>query len=424
MPEPLALFGGPKTIRTRFQRYNSIGKEEAEAARAVVETGLLSGYGGAWGPCFYGGPQVQAFERGWEAAFGVRHAVAVNSATSGLIAAVGAIGIEPGDEVIVSPWTMAASATAILIWNGIPVFADIEPDTFNLDPRAIEANITPRTRAIMVPDIFGHPADLDAIMAIADRHGLQVIEDCAQSPSALYHGRRAGTVGHIGVYSLNFHKHIHTGEGGVCVSNDPELAERMQMIRNHAEAVVAGKGETDLRNMIGFNFRMNEVEAAIGQQQLKKLPALTAGRAAIAERLTRQLADLPGVRTPVVRRGCTHVYYVYALTLSLDRLGVSRARLLEALTAEGVPDLMAGYVVLYRLPLYQRRIAHGSKGFPWTAPFYQGQVSYEPGICPVAERLHDRDMLGIQPCLYEYSDQAVDLVLEAFRKVWDNLERL
>ena len=132
MPEPLALFGGPKTIRTRFQRYNAIGKEEAEAARAVVETGLLSGYVGSWGPGFCGGPQVQAFERAWEAAFGVRHAVSVNSATSGLIAAVGAIGIEPGDEVIVSPWTMSASATAILIWNGIPVFADIEPETDSL----------------------------------------------------------------------------------------------------------------------------------------------------------------------------------------------------------------------------------------------------------------------------------------------------
>src|SRR5262249_9847457 len=156
-------------------------------AKAVVETGLLSGYGGAWGPCFFGGPQVQAFERAWEADFGVRHAVAVNSATSGLIAAVGAVGIEPGDEVIVSPWTMAASATANLVWNAIPVFADIEPDTFNLDPASVAANLTPRTRAIMVPDIFGHAADLDPLMAIADRHGLKVIEDCAQTPSALYH---------------------------------------------------------------------------------------------------------------------------------------------------------------------------------------------------------------------------------------------
>jgi perosamine synthetase len=424
MPESLALFGGPKTIRAPFVRYNPIGKEEVEAAKAVVETGLLSGFGGAWGPCFYGGPKVQAFERAWEADFGVRHAVVVNSATSGLMAAIGAVGVEPGDEVIVSPWTMAASATSILVWNAIPVFADIEPDTFNLDPAAVEAKITPRTRAIMVPDIFGHPADLDAIMALADRHGLKVIEDCAQSPWALYHGRRAGTVSHIGVYSLNFNKHIHTGEGGVCVTNEPELAERLQLIRNHAEVVVAAKGTTDLTNMVGFNWRMNEIEAAIGLEQLKKLRGLTAGRIAVAEQFTRGLAGLSGLKTPVVKKGCSHVYYVYALTLGVDQLGVSRARILEALKAEGVPDLMAGYVVVYYLPLYQRRIAYGSKGFPWTAPFYEGRVSYERGICPVAERLHEREMLGILTCLYEYSDREIALVIEAFQKVWDNLSRL
>ena len=141
--EPLALWGGSKTISRPFKRYNSIGAEEVAAAKAVVESGILSKFLGCWEPDFYGGPRVQAFERAWEAYFGVQHAVTVNSWTSGLIAAVGALGIEPGDEVIVSPWTMCASATAILHWNAIPVFADIEPETFNLDPRAVEANITP-----------------------------------------------------------------------------------------------------------------------------------------------------------------------------------------------------------------------------------------------------------------------------------------
>ena len=159
---------------------------------------------------------------------------------------------------------MSASATAILVWNAIPVFADIEEDTFNLDPASIERNITPYTKAIMVTDIFGHAADLDAIMDIARRHGLKVIEDAAQAPGAMYKGRHVGTVADIGVYSLNYHKHIHTGEGGVCVTNDATLAERLQLIRNHAESVVAGKGVTDLCNMIGFNFRMTEIEAAIG----------------------------------------------------------------------------------------------------------------------------------------------------------------
>src|ERR1017187_1618402 len=215
MTTELALFGGPKTIAAPFARYNSIGREEAEAAKAVVDSGLLSGFYGSWDGKFFGGDKVRQFEGDWAEFFAVKHAVTVNSATSGLIAAVGAIGIEPGDEVIVSPWTMSATATAILVWNAIPVFSDIEDETFNLDPAAIERNITPRTRAIVVTNIFGHPADLDAIMAIARKHKLKVIEDCAQAPAARYRGRFAGTVADIGVFSLNYHKHIHTGEGGV-----------------------------------------------------------------------------------------------------------------------------------------------------------------------------------------------------------------
>src|SRR6185503_8869326 len=154
--------------------------------------------------------KVREFERQCESYFGVKHAITVNSWTSGLIAAVGAVGIEPGDEVIVSPWTMCASATAILHWNAIPVFGDIEPETFCLDPASVEANITPYTRAILAVDIFGHSADIDALMTLAARHGLQVITDTAQAPGTRYKGRLTGTSAHVGGYSLNYHKHIHT----------------------------------------------------------------------------------------------------------------------------------------------------------------------------------------------------------------------
>ena len=290
----LAILGGPKAIPKPLSRYNSIGQEELEAVKGVMETGVLSRFLGCWEPDFYGGEKIQEFEREWARYFSVNHAVTVNSNTSGLIAALGAIGLEPGDEVIVSPWTMSASATSILVWNGIPVFADIEAETFNLDPTAIEKNITPYTKAIMVPDIFGHAADLERIMALARQYHLKVIEDAAQAPGALYQGRQVGTIADIGVYSLNYHKHIHTGEGGVCVTNDPCLAERMQLIRNHAEAVVEDKGVKDLSNMIGFNFRMCEIEAAIGLEQLKKLPGLVAQRAAAADRLSAGIRHLKG----------------------------------------------------------------------------------------------------------------------------------
>lgn len=420
----LALHGGPKVIRQPFTRYNPIGPEEMDAAKGVLESGVLSKFVGSWESDFFGGPKVQAFERAWEATFRVRHAVTVNSLTSGLIAAVGAAGVQPGDEVIVTPWTMSASATAILVWNAIPVFADIERDTFNLDPASIEARITPHTRAIMAVDVFGHPADLDAIMDIAARHDLVVIEDCAQAPWALYKGRFSGTVAHIGGFSLNFHKQIHTGEGGVCVTNDARLAERLQLIRNHAEAVVGDKGVSELANMIGFNFRLGEIEAAIGVEQLRKLPRLVAERQAGAERLTRGLTGLPGLRVPVIKPGCTHVYYVYPLVLDASVTGVPRATLVEALAAEGIPGLMGGYTNIHLLPIYQKRIAYGARGFPWVPEIYRGNVSYRKGICAVAESLHERDFLGMEFCLHRYTDGEVDLVIEAFRKVWQHLPEL
>lgn len=420
----LALLGGPKTIELPFVRYNPIGAEEVQAAKAVVESGVLSQFIGAWHEDFNGGPKVREFERACEAYFGVRHAITVNSWSSGLTAAIGAIGIEPGDEVIVSPWTMCASATAILHWNAIPVFADIEPDTFCLDPAAVEASITPYTKAIMAVDIFGHSANMHALMDIAARHGLKVISDTAQAPGAMYHGRHAGTLAHVGGYSLNYHKHIHTGEGGILVTDDDLLAERMRMIRNHAEAVVAGRGWDDLTNMIGYNFRLGEIESAMGIEQLKKLAGFVGDRQRAAQRLDSGLAGLKGLRTPPVTEGCTHAYYVYAMTLDPVALGVPRTRILEALAAEGVQGLSGAYQNLHLLPMYQKKMAYGSKGFPWTSDICRRDVSYSKGICPVAEGLNDSTYLGFAMCLHQLTDPEVDMLVAAFRKVWANLPAL
>jgi len=422
-PNKLALFGGDKAIASPFKNYNSIGQEELDAAKRVIESGVLSQFLGAWHEDFYGGPKVREFEEKAADYFAVKHAITVNSWTSGLVAAIGAIGIEPGDEVIVTPWTMSATATAILHWNGIPVFADIDRDTYNLSPASIEKCISPYTRAIVVADIFGQSADLDEIMAIAVKHGLKVVSDTAQAPGAFYKTRYAGTCAHVGGFSLNYHKHIHTGEGGILVTDDDEIAERLQLIRNHAEVVVGDKGVTNLSNMIGHNFRLGEIECAIGIEQLKKLKYLVESRQELAFRLTSGLQHLPGLLTPVVRPDRTHAYYVYPMQLDVGSLGVSRDRICDALNAEGVA-VNRRYQNIHLLPLYQRRIAYGSNGFPWNSEICKRTVSYEKGICPVAETLNDQLYLGFGLCVYDLTSADIEKILNAFRKVWDGLHLL
>lgn len=421
--QPLALMGGESVIRQQFSKYNPIGLEEVEAAKKVIESGVLSQYLGCWAPDFFGGPKVQEFERQCADYFNVKHAITVNSWTSGLIAAIGAIEIEPGDEVIVSPWTMSASATAIMHWNAIPVFADIDRSTFNLDPKSIEKNISQYTKAIMVPDIFGQSADMDKIMTIARKHNLRVISDTAQAPGAKYKNRFAGTCADIGGYSLNYHKHIHTGEGGILVTNDDSLAKRMQLIRNHAEVVVEDMGVENLANMIGFNFRLGEIECAIGIEQLKKLDGLVKNRQKLASQLNDGLQNLKGLQVPLVSLDCTHVYYVYPLIVNSVELGVSRDLLHKALKAEGV-ELVNRYQNIHLLPMYQKKIAYGSSGFPWSSDICRRSVSYAKGICPVAEELQDNSYLGIGLCQYAYSSADIELIVSAFHKVWGHLEDL
>jgi perosamine synthetase len=423
MSEKLALHGGEPVISRPFPPYRSLGEEEIAAANRVLRSGVLSAYLGAAGTGFMGGTEVRGLEAEAAAYFGVRHAVAVNSWTSGLITAVGAIGIEPGEEVIVTPWTMAASATAIVHWNAIPVFADIDPATFTLDPRAVERAITPRTRAIMAVDIFGQSADMEALCAIASRHGLKIISDSAQAPGARYRERFAGTLADVGGYSLNYHKHIHTGEGGILVTDSDRYAERARLIRNHAEAAVESDDPAELANMIGYNFRLGELESAIAREQLRKLAAKVASRQRAAAQISAGLAGLPGLELPRVAEGCSHVYYVFGMKLDCERLGVTRAAIVAALRAEGVTGLGAGYQNIHRLPMFVHGVAYGSRGFPWRA-VDGGERRASTAACPVAERLHQRDFFYLGLCAHEYDDAQVRLLLAAFHKVWDKLAAL
>jgi dTDP-4-amino-4,6-dideoxygalactose transaminase len=417
----LAILGGSPVIAQPFPRFNTIDDREASFVSEVLKTGILSAYVGAAGDGFMGGEWVRRLEREAAEQFGVQHAVAVNSWTSGLVAAIGALGLEPGTQVITTPWTMAATATAILHWNCIPVFADIDPNTYNICPRSVERLITDKTGAILAVDIFGLSCDVASLRHLCDTYGLSLVLDSAQAPAARNGDDFAGTCGDIGGLSLNYHKHIHCGEGGILFTNDQKLAQKLCLIRNHGEVVVDSKAPEDLNNMLGFNFRMGEIEASIAVAQLQKLPSIVLARQEAAKRLTERLSGLEGLSTPFVPADFQHVYYVYAMQIDSEITGVSREKIVDALRAEGVPSLASGYQNLHLLPMYQQRIAYGTRGFPWTAFDSGNEVRYGSGSCPVAERLHQSSFIGLNLCMHDYNDSQTELVIQAFEKVWSRL---
>lgn len=375
-----------------FEPHNSIGKEEMRAVKSVMRSGELSRFLGSKHPDFNGGKKIQEFEEKWASYFETNHALSVNSATSGLIAALGAIGIEPGDEVITSPWTMSATAMAILHWNAIPIFADIDPETFCISAKSIDSKITPRTKVILAVDVFGQSCEMIEIMNLAARYKLKVISDTSQAPGALYQNKFAGTIADIGVFSLNYHKHIHTGEGGVVVTNNSDVAERIRLIRNHGESVIETDNSINLVNIVGYNFRMGEIEAAIGIEQLKKLKSIVNQRQENASQFNQILMDLPGVVTPKVPEENTHAYYVYPLKIVKDKMRVNKFVLAEELKKNGILGISTKYQNLHLLPIFQKKIAYGSAGFPWTLETVK--TDYSKGLCPIAEELQDISYLG------------------------------
>ncbi len=370
-----------KVRTTPYPSYNPIGEEEVRTAAEVVKTGLLSDFLGRHDEKFLGGRQVRELERRWADHHRVRHAVAFNSGTSALIAGVGALGILPGDEVLVIAYSMCISATAPLFYDAIPVFVDIEDTFYGMDPARIEAAITPRTKALLPVDLFGQSCDMKALGDIARRHGLRVLSDTSHAPGCRYENGFAGTFADIGVYSLNQHKIIHCGEGGIAVTNDDDLARRLQLIRNHGEAVVAEMGYHDLRNIVGGNYRLGEVEAAIAIEQLKKLPRLVEQRVALAEELTRHLSELDFLVPPKVRPGSEHVYYLYPVLDNVRHLGIPLYRLSE------------GYVrPLYLEPIFAEPDRF-KEGYPFSLLATGDRPSYRRGICPVTERLWEKELI-------------------------------
>jgi dTDP-4-amino-4,6-dideoxygalactose transaminase len=419
-----AILGG-KPVRTNpFPKRWTMGEAEKAAALKVLDSDVLSAFIGGPGKYFLGGEKVRAFEADWAQRYGFRHAISVNSWTSGLMIAAGAVGVEPGDEVICSPFTMSASATCAMFYGGIPVFADIDPDTFCLDPASVEARITERTKAIIVVHLFGCPTDMDAILRIARPRGIRVIEDAAQAPGVFSRGRAVGAIGDVGGFSLNFHKHIHTGEGGMIVTNDDGLAWRCQLIRNHGENAIEAQEAEELTNLIGGNYRLTELQAAIGIEQLKRLDRYLATRQELAAHLDARLSALGGLTAPRVPEDSTHAFYVYPIKYDATQAGLPRSLFVRAVSAELPPPdgfestpLTEGYVKpLYLSTLYQRRMALGRRGYPFA---YNARVEYDyrQGLCPVAERMYEQELL-LSPLVREpLTATDLDDLADAMEKV-------
>lgn len=369
---------------------------ELDLVREVLESGWLSARFGE---------VARRFEQEFAAKFGAKYAIAVNSGTSTLHMAVAAAGVGPGDEVIVPPFTVVCTPAAVIHHNGIPVFADIDPDTFNIDPEDIKRKITPRTKAIIPVPIFGLTCEMDPIMEIAEKYGLTVIEDCAQTYLSEYKGRYAGALGHIGSFSLEQTKHITTGDGGMLITSDEKLAIKMRQVGDHG---VAGLTADDGRfganvsgyEIIGWNYRMPEVVAAVGLAQLRKLDRFLASRREVASYYGRVLDKCEWIRPQLVPEYATHTYYAHVSRFVPEKAPVTRDRFKEILAEEEVASGWCAWrYPAHMQPAITEESAYGGKfGCPTRCPHAARKVEYGQGVCPVAESIH-QNLLHFGTCL-------------------------
>lgn len=315
-----------------------IGEEEIEAVTEVLKSGMIAQ-----------GPKVDQFQKEFSKFVETKHSIATSSGTTALHTALLAAGVKPGDEVITTPFTFAATSNSILYSNATPVYADITPETFNLNPEKIEEKITDKTKAIVPVHLYGQPADMDAINEIAEKHDLKVIEDAAQAHGAVYKGKKIGSIGDLGCFSFYPTKNMTTSEGGMVTTNDDDLAEKSGMIRAH------GESKRYEQSLLGYNYRMTDIAASIGLVQLKKIDEFNAKRNENAEYLSKGMEDIPGITTPIVADNVTHVFHQYTIRVSKDR-----DKFKEFLTENGIGTGIHYPIVLYKQPFYEKMSITGN----------------------------------------------------------------
>lgn len=401
----LAIDGGAPVRKRPLPGGKKVGKEELKELVDVIDSGCLYRWGGS---------KVIQFEKAFAELHGVSHAVACNSGTSSLHIGLAMLDPAPGDEVITCPVTDLGSILPIVFHNCIPIFADLDPETYNMDIESLEANITPKTKAIMAIHLFGNPSDMDAIVDVGKRHGIPVIEDCSQTHLALYKGKLVGTLGDVGCFSLQQSKHMTTGAGGVTITDNDEYGPR--------GAFFMDKGQHQdwqwprKYGSIALNYHMNELSGAVACAQVRKVGDVVARRRKNGELLTSLLEGIPNISPQKVLPDCHASYWLYGLTVNSDA-PFTAAKFAEAYRAEGLPaspSYIGKPIFICSEMLYEQR-TFGGTAHPWNLPAARKGIKYTEGICPKTEDLLDR--MVTLPLAEWYGEEDIQDMATALRKV-------
>ena len=422
MPDRLAIHGGtPVLRRSDYKNWPIITRDDRRLINEVLDSGIMAG-GAA--------PQVTALEREWSEHTGAKYCLTTTSGTAALHMALAAVGVGPGDEVITSAFTFLASASCALHQNAIPVFVDIDPRTYCMDPAKLEAAINERTRAIIPVHIQGLPADMEPIIEIAEKHSLSIIEDACQAHGATYKGKMVGTMGDVGTFSLNNFKNLCGGEGGLFITDDEALLKKGMLIRCFGDEIdeVSHRRKYNA-SILGYMYRNQELPAALARAQLLHLNEYNDIRIANADFLTEELAKIPGVIPPYCPAECKHVYFMYNVRFDPDAAGVEceprrfRIAVEKALYKEG---LLVGQWQTMPVPaqdIFQSKLGYGGSSYPWAVNEQKGiRYTYNVDDFPEAQKLCDTYTIvhGI------HAPNSIELMkgfIEAFRKVFSNLEQ-
>jgi perosamine synthetase len=389
--EALALHGGTP-VRETLLPYGKqlIGEDDVQAVVDVLRSDWLTT-----------GPKVAQFEEAFAEWIGAKYAVSFSSGTAALHGAAFAAGLKPGDEAITTPMTFAATANCLLYQGAHPVFADVCSDTLNIDPVEVAHRITTKTRAVLPVDYAGHPADLDPILELAEKHGLMVIEDACHALGAEYRGRKAGSIAHMAIFSFHPVKHLTTGEGGMVTTDRPAIAEALRRFRNHGissdarQRQTAGQWHYEMV-LLGFNYRLTDIACALGLSQLKKLEANLMRRREIAARYTEALRGMRGIAPLSVRSDVDPAWHLYPIRVDGARLNANRGELFRALRAENIG------VNVHYIPVHLH-------------PYYRNQFGYKGGEYPIAESAYEQ--LISLPMFHGMSNEDVEDVIAAVGKV-------